>query len=168
MRAKQMVKAWRVWTIAGRGVLQSCLDPRRTELPCYWSSGENKAVCKFHEHSAPDADCRCGFRGQSVAQELIDWLYDFKHLDAPVIGGVRLSGAILTGDKAHPEIPYVLRAEYAEVIGPLITWDWIAEKWGERLSRTYNVKVLAAPSKKINSWYRSIDPDWFQFEGGLM
>lgn len=151
------MKAWRVWNISlERMVLVSALDPKRYERPTYWLPGRNAATCKFSDHHAPDDDCRCGFRGQPDIGELIGWCYDFKHVDATVIGGVGLSGKIIAGDKAHPEIPRVLRAEYAEVTGPLFVRYPLWKVLGRKLAGYYGVTVLTAPSVTSGQWFRSI------------
>lgn len=166
-----MIRAWRVWTIgadAGRYCLKSFLDPRRNEMPTNWQPGPNKAACKFHDHFAPDYSCRCGFRGQPLLGELVWWLSDFKHVTADVIGAVELSGAVLTGDPAHPEIPNILRAEYAEIISPVIMWQHAATEYGSDIECLYGVEVRAFPAKKNDQWYKDIPADWFEFKGGLL
>lgn len=149
------MRAVRVWSLDARGHLKSALEPRRSISPTLWKPGVNIACCKYHKHAAPVELCRCGFRGQEKASDVIDWLYDIKEIDVPVIGVVELSGRIFTGDSAHPEIPSVLRAQYAEVC-ELVISPWFA-KAAPVLSRHYGATVRVAPSGKRLSWLRDIE-----------
>jgi hypothetical protein len=148
-------RAWRVWTIQGT-LLRSLLDPKHNELPCIWQPGINTAICKFNaDDDAPEPDCRCGFRGQPCADELVEWLYDRKGMDAPVIGGVELSGRILMGDIAHPEIPMIQRAEFATVCGPLILPRHYSAA-GANLAKAYDVEVRFTDGEIGQHWMRRI------------
>lgn len=150
------MKAWRVWNISiSRQVLVSALDPDRYKVPTYWQPGKNAAICKFNGHHAPQVDCRCGFRGQEDISELIWWIYDFKlNVEPSVLGAVELSGQIFTGDPAHPEIPRVIRAEFAEVSGPLYVRH-VYMPAGPLLSRKYGVPVVPVQGS-AGGWARNI------------
>jgi hypothetical protein len=155
-----MTFAWRCWGLLREpGHLASMLDPWPPDHIVRWSPGAQASACAFHDHASPDKDCRCGWRGQPDLKELLWWLADFKRVMPYVIGGVHLSGEIIQGDKAHPEIPRILRAEHAEVSGPLVVapgldWDHV-----DALSARYGVKVALSRSVDPACWARTAHLD---------
>jgi hypothetical protein len=158
------MKAWRIWDISlATQELKSALDPRRVSNPTVWKPGVNAASCKFHaRHNPPEADGRCGFRGQESIETLIWWLYEWKHVDAAVVGGVELSGNWVYGDPAHPEIPAVVRSQYAEIVGPLFMWPSYYKALGRKVACDYGVKVYPARSMTPGQWIRTIPLERFE------
>ena len=154
------VRAWRCWAVAaaGRGILCSCLDPNPHVIE--WHPGAQPAACAFHDHPAPDPACRCGWRGQPDLAELIWWLRDFKQVTPHVIGGVELSGAVLAGDRAHPEIPGILRAGQVRVTGPLVVGPVVYQTTNvTALAARYGVQAVASSGLDARSWLSAVEGD---------
>jgi hypothetical protein len=146
---------WRIWAVKKRpyGVLCSQLDPNPFVVE--WPPGHPlRAACAFHDHDAPDGGCRCGWRGQPSLDELIWWLRDWKHVTPMVLGGVILSGRIIRGDRAHKEIPGILRAEFAEVCGPLLVGPVKHDRENVvTLARNYGVAVRMSRYQDPRTWF---------------
>ena len=166
------VPAWRCWGLAATppGLLCSCLDPFPPWEIIQWPAPDpGPARCAFHGHPAPDDGCRCGWRGQPGLDELVWWLADVKHVVPHVIGGVELSGTVVTGDSAHPEIPGVLRAQRVTVTGPLITAPGLTRPGLDWLAARYGVPVRPSSARHWRGWVRAVPADvadnWPDFAG---
>ena len=154
------VFGWRCWGLTtAPGELSSFLNPGPDIT---WPPGWLRAECMFHPHAAPDdgPDCsRCGWRAQPGLGELADWLNQ-KPATPHCIGRVELDGRILRGDRAHPEIPDVMRGELARVAGPLV----IAPRWGldshaGPLAARYGVQVVMSSAATPLRWPRTAAAD---------
>ena len=158
------VAAWRCWSLRSlHGVMYSHLDPNRWAVR--WQDGpgwQRPAWCAFHSHFAPDDGpvcARCGWRGQPDLGELVWWLSDFKRVRPGVVGLVELGGTVLQGDRAHPEIPGILRAELVRVTGPLVVAPGLEHHIGP-LAERYSAEVRPSSATRFDrTWVRNAPAD---------